>query len=152
MHSTIADGAHPNKGVTHGYVLTAAHQFIEKDYGEEPTFCAAGNGGVWSSVEELWKYEQAIEQHIFLNSAWIEKSRTIYPMPKWKDTMDPFMGLSWFITGTAENKFIGHTGSQGGFRGDYVWMPNEKIFYVLLCNTPKPIVEIRRAVLDVVEK
>ncbi|MGN6165818.1 MAG: serine hydrolase domain-containing protein [Flavisolibacter sp.] len=152
VHSTITDGAHPEKGVTHGYVLTAAHQFMEKDYGEEPTFCAAGNGGVWSSVEELWKYEQAIEQHIFLDSAWIEKSRTIYPMPNWKDTREPFMGLSWFITGEAENKFIGHTGSQGGFRGDYVWMPNKEIFYVLLCNTPKPIVEIRRAVLDVVEK
>jgi hypothetical protein len=38
---------------------------------------------------------------------------------------------------------IGHTGSQGGFISDYCWWPGEKTFYVLLCNIPKPILEIR---------
>lgn len=151
-HSTITDGSHPEKGVTHSYIIDGNGKWAERDYGEEPTFCAAGNGGVWSSVEELWKYEQAIEHHAFLDSAWINKSRTVYPMPNWKDTSAPFMGLSWFIYGDGENKYIGHTGSQGGFISDYVWLPGKQIFYVLLCNTPGPILDIRKAVLDIVEK
>src|SRR6185503_1609738 len=64
--STITDGAHPVSGVSHGYVRNEKNEFEELDYGEEPTFAAAGNGGVWSSVEELWLYEQAIQKNLFL--------------------------------------------------------------------------------------
>lgn len=150
--STITDGAHPKTGVTHGYLKTASGKYIEQDYGEEPTFCAAGNGGVWSSVDELWKYEQAIQHHVFLDEKWIKKSREVYPLQNWKEKEKLFMGLCWFIYGDGENKFIGHTGSQGGFISDYVWLPGKKIYYVLLCNIPKPIKEIRKSVLDILER
>jgi len=58
--STITDGPHPESGVSHGYLFDGK-KYLEKDYGEEPTFAASGNGGVWSSVEELWKYDLAIK-------------------------------------------------------------------------------------------
>ncbi|MEO5892223.1 MAG: serine hydrolase domain-containing protein [Ferruginibacter sp.] len=151
LQSTITNGDHPKKGVAHGYITGTAGQYIERDYGEEPTFCAAGNGGIWSSVEELWKYEQAIQRHVFLDNAAIDKSRSIYKFPGWKGDAPAFMGLSWFIFGEGENKFIGHTGSQGGFISDYVWLPGKKIFYVLLCNTPKQIEEIRKSVMAILE-
>jgi CubicO group peptidase (beta-lactamase class C family) len=144
--STITDGPYPQSGVSHGYVINEKKAFEELDYGEEPTFAAAGNGGVWSSVEELWKYEQAIQYHVFLNKKWVEKSRTIYPFANWKDATASRLGLSWFIN-TIDNKLmIGHTGSQGGFISDYCWWPEQKLFYVLLCNTPKPILEMRNKV------
>ena len=153
--STITDGPHPGSGVAHGYVPDdkkdpIAIGFKELDYGEEPTFAAAGNGGVWSSVEELWKYEQAIQHHAFLNAEWINKSRTVYPFPAWQDTIPQRLGLSWFIN-TDPRLMIGHTGSQGGFISDYCWWPEEKIFYVLLCNIPKPILEIRGKVYELLQ-
>ena len=141
--STITDGPHPESGVSHGY-LHVNGNFIEKDYMEEPTFAASGNGGVWSSVEELWKYEQAVQANSFLDKEWIDKSRTIYPFPAWSDKEPSFIGLSWFITKFDNQPMIGHTGSQGGFISDYLWLPEKKIFYVLLCNTPKDILEMRR--------
>jgi len=147
--STITDGPHPESGVSHAYILNEKKQLEELDYGEEPTFAAAGNGGVWSSVEELWKYEQAIQHHRFLNEEWIKKSRTAYPFPNWSDTIPQRLGLSWFIN-TDPRLMIGHTGSQGGFISDYCWWPDQKIFYVLLCNIPKPIQEIRKKVFEVV--
>ena len=54
--STITDGPHPESGVSHGYLFDGK-KYYEQDYGEEPTFAASGNGGVWSSVQELWKYD-----------------------------------------------------------------------------------------------
>ncbi|QLZ69692.1 serine hydrolase [Legionella sp. PC1000] len=148
--STITDGPHPETGVSHGYVLNDKKEFEELDYGEEPTFAAAGNGGVWSSVEELWNYEQAIQQHKFLPVEWIDKSRTLYPFPDWKDEIPQRLGLSWFINqDSIGHQMVGHTGSQGGFISDYCWWPEEKIFYVLLCNIPKPIQEIRKKVYEV---
>lgn len=147
--STITDGPYPESGVSHGY-LYDGEIFFEKDYGEEPTFAASGNGGVWSSVEELWKYEQAIQQHIFLDSLWISRSRNILHFENWKDTLPPFIGLCWFISKAGDENMIGHTGSQGGFRADYVWLPEKNVFYVLLCNTPKPMNELRTKVLNIV--
>lgn len=150
--SDITDGPHPEKGVSHGY-LHEGEKFIEKDYGEEPTFPAAGNGGVWSSVDELWKYEQAIQKNVFLTKEWIDKSRTVFDFKNWKEkAYAPFIGLSWFIVESQNIKLIGHTGSQGGFRGDYQWLPDQKIFYVFLCNTPFPVEDIRHAVFDVIRK
>lgn len=151
INSTITDGPYPESGVSHGYLLDG-EKYFEKDYGEEPTFAAAGNGGVWSSVEELWKYEQAIQENIFLDSNWISKSRTIYEFPNWSDKQPAFIGLCWFITTTGNEKMIGHTGSQGGFRADYVWLPDKNIFYVILCNTPKPLTAIREKVLEIALK
>ncbi|HEY5968664.1 MAG TPA: serine hydrolase domain-containing protein [Chitinophagaceae bacterium] len=149
--STITDGPYPESGVSHGYLFDGKDYF-EKDYGEEPTFAASGNGGVWSSVNELWKYEQAIQRNVFLDSVWTKRSRTIYDLSNWKDSLPPFIGLSWFITKTNNENMIGHTGSQGGFRADYVWLPEKKIFYVILCNTPKPLAQIRNKVLAVALK
>lgn len=143
VRSTITDGPHPETGVSHAYVLNKDKGFDELDYGEEPTFAAAGNGGVWSSVVELWKYEQAIQAHLFLDSSWISRSRTLYPFPGWKGAIPSRLGLSWFLTHEAGVDIQGHTGSQGGFISDYCWLPDQKVFYVLLCNIPKPIKEIR---------
>lgn len=150
--STITDGPHPASGVSHAYVKNDKKQFEELDYGEEPTFAAAGNGGVWSSVEELWKYEQAIQQHIFLNKEWTDKARTAYPFPNWKDSMQSRLGLSWFLIKDSDMDMIGHTGSQGGFISDYCWWPEKKLFYVLLCNTPVPIKEIREKMMKTLLK
>jgi len=148
--SKITDGPYPESGVSHGY-LYANGTFIEKDYMEEPTFAASGNGGVWSSVEELWKYEQAVQANSFLDKEWIDKSRTIYPLSTWKDTVPSFMGLSWFITKFQNQPMIGHTGSQGGFLADYLWLPEKKIFYVILCNTPKPLYQTRQQLFNILE-
>lgn len=149
--STITDGPHPEQGVSHGY-LFEGNKYIEKDYGEEPTFAASGNGGVWSSVDELWLYEKAIRKNIFLDSTWMRKSRTIYSFPAWKDKEPPFMGLSWFLRDKSYSSFVGHTGSQGGFRADYVVLPEKNLFYIILCNTPKPLPAVREKVLRLLMK
>lgn len=137
--STITDGPHPESGVAHAY-LKKNGNWIEKDYGEEPTFAAAGNGGVWSSVEELAKYEISLQRGTFLDDSIIAKSRTITAWPNWKDTNPPSIGWSWFIGQTPSGlKTVGHTGSQGGFICNYVTVPDKKIFFIILCNTPRDV-------------
>lgn len=155
--STITDGPHPDNGVSHAYVKEG-EQWIEDDYGEEPTFPAAGNGGVWSSVEELARYERAIQHSVFLSHGAIEDSRTVKKFENWSGTrpfqaswswvkpakreghFDPAVGWSWFI-GTTDKGYniASHTGSQGGFLCNYVSIPGKQIFFVILCNTPKDV-------------
>ncbi|HZY77966.1 MAG TPA: serine hydrolase domain-containing protein [Cyclobacteriaceae bacterium] len=146
--STITDGPHPERGVSHGYDrdesgegiqdgTTDFPEWLELDFGEEPTFCAAGNGGVWSSVEELVKYQKALETAAFSTSATIAESQEIKTFPGWKGSEPPFIGWSWFIEKAPNGqKVVGHTGTQGGFYCDYISIPEKKILYVMLANYP----------------
>lgn len=137
--STITDGPHPETGVSHGYVYNNGN-WKELDYGEEPTFAASGNGGVWSSVNELAKYELALQQHKFISDKTLKDSRTIKPWANWQDDTPPFMGWSWFIEKTPNGlKTVGHTGSQGGFLSNYVTIPEKDITFIILCNTPRDV-------------
>jgi len=134
--STITDGAHPDKGVAHGYIR-AGEVWKEDDYGEEPTFCAAGNGGVWSSVEELYNYERAIRFSQFSSAEVLEDARIVKRFPNWNAPHEPFIGWSWFVDpSTYDAQTIGHTGTQGGFYCNYVVVPEQEIFIVILCNFP----------------
>jgi CubicO group peptidase (beta-lactamase class C family) len=137
--TTITDGEHPSSGVSHAYTMIQ-RQWREDDYGEEPTFCAAGNGGVWSSVEEMRLYELALRKGTFLDKASIDESATVKTFPGWSGDKPPAIGWSWFIGQTPDSlKTIGHTGSQGGFQANYVSIPEKKILFVVLCNAPRDL-------------
>ncbi|HEX8061206.1 MAG TPA: serine hydrolase domain-containing protein [Cyclobacteriaceae bacterium] len=138
--STITDGSHPETGVSHGYVMEN-DKWTELDFGEEPTFCAAGNGGVWSSTEELFKYYKALEGATFSNKATIAESM---------EEKSFGIGWSWFVGKTNDGlKTVGHTGTQGGFYCDYVMIPEKKIVYIMLANFPIDRSLLNREVLRI---
>ena len=137
--STITDGPYPESGVAHAY-LHRNGKWMEKDYGEEPTFAAAGNGGVWSSVAELAQYERALHNGTFLSDSMVSRSQDVTPWENWAGSTPPFIGWSWFIGKTPDGlKTVGHTGSQGGFLCNYVTVPEKKILFIILCNTPRDV-------------
>ena len=169
-NSTITDGPHPETGVSHAYVMNKK-KWVEDDYGEEPTFPAAGNGGVWSSVEELALYERALWRGAFLPEKTIQDSRTIKKFENWKGTSpftagwswftpvekdgmySPIIGWSWFIGSTPDGKkIVGHTGSQGGFLCNYVSIPEDKFLFVILCNAPCDIFGYSNRVMEIVSR
>lgn len=137
-NSTITDGPHPQEGVAHAYVKEGG-RYREYDYGEYPTFAASGNGGVWSSAEELAKYELAIRRAVFLNEPGIAESRRAYHPENWADSLPPFLGFSWFIrlpTPSRNVRIVEHTGTQGGFYAFHLSIPERGILYVGLFNRP----------------
>ncbi|HEY0742371.1 MAG TPA: serine hydrolase domain-containing protein [Chryseosolibacter sp.] len=150
--SRITDGPYPTDSVAHAYQKNHG-QWVEDDYGEEPTFAAAGNGGVWSSVEELAKYELALRDSVFLSDSVVRESRTVKTFPMWFDTRKPFIGWSWFIQKNADGLVtVGHTGDQGGFLCNYVTIPEKKIFFVILCNTRRDVDGFTEKVFSVLKQ
>ncbi len=147
-HSVITDGSFPDKGVAHAYVyayIKGRKKFKEYDYGEFPTFAAAGNGGIWCSVLDLAKYELAIRNHVFLSKESIERSRTVFRPKNWRDSVPPKIGYAWFIRekNAKDNKYgvkiVYHTGSQGGFRAFFISVPEKGIIFIGLFNRPVKI-------------
>jgi len=146
--STITDGPHPDQGVCHAYLPLPDSSWKEQDFGEEPTFNAAGNGGVWSSVYELSLYEQGIKNLSFFTPEVLELGRKIWPLPQWSDKSPSKLGLSWVIEQYEGHTMYSHTGSQGGFTGDFVSIPDIGFFYTILSNTPVQIEATRNNVLE----
>jgi CubicO group peptidase (beta-lactamase class C family) len=149
--STITDGPHPQSGVSHSYVSVHG-KWTEDDFGEEPTFCAAGNGGVWSSIEELIRYQKAMESASFSKASTIAESKETKTFTAWKSPDAPFIGWSWFVGKTGGGlKTVFHTGTQGGFYCDYVTVPEKKVLYLLLANYPIDRDKVEIEVLRILE-
>ncbi|MFO0982478.1 MAG: serine hydrolase domain-containing protein [Planctomycetota bacterium] len=140
--SKITDGAFPSKGVAHGYDQ-AGGEWQEDDYGEFPTFCAAGNGGVWCSVEDLLRYELSIQRGTFLSKELITRSRTPLRPENWRSTAKPAVGFSWFVTESNGQPVISHSGSQGGFRAWHDVYPTKDLIVIWLGNAGQHSMAVR---------
>ena len=157
-NSRITDGPYPQVGVAHAYKQENG-TYIEYDYGEVPTFAAAGNGGIWCSALDLAKYETAIREHTFLSEESVDKSRTVFVPTCWNDTILPNIGCSWFILekNNKDNRYgvkiVFHTGSQGGFRAFFVSIPENDILYLGLFNRPVDgLSELQSQGIEILEK
>lgn len=149
VNSTITDGAWPDRGVAHGYRLING-VYEENDYGEYPTFAASGNGGVWSSVDELARYVTALENCTFTDCETINRSMEVWNFPGWTGPEPSSQGLCWVITGgndSGSSRCIEHTGSQGGFRAHLMMYPDEKITVAWITNNSKTYTPQIRKVL-----
>lgn len=154
-NSKITDGSFPNKNVAHGYILKDG-KYKEYDYGEYPTFTAAGNGGVWSSIEDLKKYVKAINECKFANCNIIKSSKTAWNPENWKEKEPFYHSGVWFVHqgfyyyAKTEEKVnvIEHGGDQGGFKSNLIMIPEKNISIIWLTNNNKYITgHIRRILL-----
>jgi CubicO group peptidase (beta-lactamase class C family) len=132
--STITDGAHPSRGVAHAYYKEGEGPWQQADHGEVPTWNAAGNGGVWSSVEELARYERALAGAVFLRAETVADARTAKSFPGWQGEAPPAIGWSWFVKELDGMPQVGHTGSQGAFLTQYFVVPEKEVLVVFLMN------------------
>jgi CubicO group peptidase (beta-lactamase class C family) len=135
-HSKITDGPYPESGVAHGY-RKINNQWKEFDYGEYPTMAAAGNGGVWSSIDELCKYVKAVKNCSFLDYETIKFSETTWNPDNWNSPEPPGQGFCWFIhkpDDSDKNYRIEHSGSQAGFRAHLIMYPDAGIVVIWLSN------------------
>jgi CubicO group peptidase (beta-lactamase class C family) len=149
-HSKITDGSYPESGVAHGYI-SKNNRWAEYDYGEYPTFAAAGNGGVWSSIEDLEKYVRAIYEYKFIKKSQVDSSMQILWKGQALNSQDTISrSYVWFIHKVFPSQdkkqvpytIIEHSGEQGGFRAHLILIPEKKITIIWLSNraeylTPK---------------
>lgn len=155
-NSKITDGNFPDKNVAHGYILKD-NKYEEYDYSEYPTFTAAGNGGVWSSIDDLKKYIKAINECKFANCDIMKSSKTVKNLENWKEEKPFYHSGVWFVhngfyyyTKTEENEnVIEHAGDQCGFKSHLIMIPEKNITIIWLTNNNQFITgTIRRILLN----
>lgn len=97
------------------------------------TSAVLGDGGIYSSIDNLAKWDAALYDDRLLS----DESRKLAFTP-WTDTDEPDVayGFGWRITGET----LWHSGESIGFRNVIVRWPNARLTVIILSNRnhPKP--------------
>lgn len=100
---------------------------------QSPTSATRGDGGIYSNIEDLAKWDAALYGDRLLSDA----SRQLAFSPHVKVTGEPYeasYGFGWFITGDT----LWHSGASIGFRNVIVRWPKQHFTVILLSNRNHP--------------
>ena len=120
--------------------------FVETD--QSSTSATQGDGGVYSNLEDLAKWDHALAGHVLvgeaeLRPAWTPVRLTDGSEPRWPaapgdDNLDPgkpvAYGFGWFLDPRAGRPRMWHWGGTRGFSTAIERFPPERLTIVVLCN------------------
>lgn len=111
-------------------------QWLETD--QSPTSATLGDGGIYSSLEDLAKWDEAWRSNKLLNEEEIKLALTpvIVPGrgPIEPDETPAAYGFGWFLNSWKGHRRIWHYGETRGFRTAVHRFPDEKLTVIVLAN------------------
>ncbi|MGH1517514.1 serine hydrolase [Chryseobacterium sp. JK1] len=72
-----------------------------------------GDGGIYSTPEDLFKFDQALRNYTLINR---NNTALMYTTAKLLNGRPSNYGFAWFIENNAEEKSVMHTGGLNGFK------------------------------------
>ena len=130
MRSTVAHEA----GVStvpqraYGYVADAKG-FRPRD--QSPTSAVLGDGGIYSSVEELVAWDRALDTHALVSEA---TQRLAWTAPALPDGSPSHYGFGWFVDDDGGRPRLSHHGETSGFTNAIVKYPEQRLTVIVLTN------------------
>ena len=133
----------PNRAFGHN---KGAEGFVEAD--QSSTSATQGDGGIYSNLEDLAKWDQALRKYALLGEAEMRPALTPVRLtdgsqPRWPptpgdDNLNPGQpvnyGFGWFVDLFAGRQRMWHWGSTRGFSTAIERFPGEGLTVVVLCN------------------
>ena len=133
----------PNRAYGH---TKEGDRFIATD--QSPTSATQGDGGIYSNLEDLAKWDRALDSHSLLSEAEMRAALTPVKLndgsqPEWPvrpndDNLNPgkpvSYGFGWFLDPYQGRSRMWHTGGTMGFRTVIERFTTEKLTIVVLCN------------------
>jgi CubicO group peptidase (beta-lactamase class C family) len=134
-----------------------ANSFKEAD--QSATSATLGDGGIYSNLDDLSKWDDALRNHTLLNAAEMEPalipvrlaagSQPHWPATPGDDNLAPkkpvSYGFGWFLDPDKDHTRMWHTGGTMGFRTIIQRFTTDNLTIILLCNRtdldPKTISE-----------
>jgi CubicO group peptidase (beta-lactamase class C family) len=116
-----------------------------KQTDQSSTSATLGDGGIYSSLEDLAKWDEALAQHTLLRE--IEMRPALIPVkladgvePKWPADSDRpagtpvAYGFGWFLDPYHEHQRMWHYGDTMGFHTYIARFPSDRLTVMILCN------------------
>ena len=110
--------------------------WIETD--QSPTSAVLGDGGIYSSLDDLAKWDRALRLHTLLSAAEMQPALTPAEPTDgaagFPDGQPMSYGFGWFLDPYQEHKRMSHDGSTVGFRTTIQRFPDDKLTIIVLGN------------------
>lgn len=133
----------PNRAFGH---TKGSEGFIETD--QSPTSATQGDGGIYSNLQDLAKWDRALEKYTLLSDAEMRPALTPVRLadgsqPRWPespgdDNLNPGQpvnyGFGWFLDFVSGRQRMWHWGSTRGFSTAIERHPAEQLTIIVLCN------------------
>jgi CubicO group peptidase (beta-lactamase class C family) len=122
---------------------TGYDQFGKKD---DYDSYSSGDGGIFSTVEDLFKWDQALYTDKLVSQKTLSEAFAPYPVREGTSTY----GFGWNVAKDANsNKYVWHNGNTGGFRAHIQRRLADKITIIMLTNMGNSRrIEIANAIID----
>ena len=116
-----------------------------KETDQSPTSATLGDGGIYSSLADLAKWDEALAQHTLLNEAEMQPALTPAKLadgsqPKWPANSDRpegtpvAYGFGWFLDPYRGHQRTWHYGDTIGFHSYIARFAADKVTVIVLCN------------------
>lgn len=89
-------------------------------------------GSIQSTVEDLWKWHQAVHAYKLVKKETLEKAFTPYKLTNGKATN---YGYGWFLGDIQGSPTIEHGGGINGFLTSSIYLPKEDVFVAVFSNS-----------------
>lgn len=150
MNNTVAyeKGISNVKNRAYGYVRDKEGHWLMKD--QNPYSAVLGDGGIYSSINDMLKWDQSLYSGKVLSLSVIEEAVT--PNKTSSGEIINY-GFGWRLkTNAAGEKVTYHPGSTSGFLNIFYRVPAKKISLILLTNrstgNPVPMVDLAEKIIE----
>jgi CubicO group peptidase (beta-lactamase class C family) len=116
-----------------------------KQTDQSSTSATLGDGGIYSSLEDLAKWDEALRTHKLLSKEEMQPALAPFifadgTQPRWPANSDrpegspAVYGFGWFLDPYKNHSRMWHYGETQGFRSYIVRFPNDRLTIIVLCN------------------
>jgi CubicO group peptidase (beta-lactamase class C family) len=111
---------------------------VWRETDQSPTSAVLGDGGIYSSLDDLAKWDRALRYHTLLSEAEMRPALTpVEPTSgpaKIPDRPAVSYGFGWFLDPYRGHKRMSHDGETIGFRTTIQRFPDDKMTIIILAN------------------
>jgi CubicO group peptidase (beta-lactamase class C family) len=104
---------------------------------QSSTSAVLGDGGIYSNVEDLTKWDRALREYTLVNAAEMQAAFTPVKVPggaKTDDGAPTEYGFGWFLDPYKGRTRTWHSGTTTGFRTFIDRFTDEQLTIIILCN------------------
>ena len=131
-------------------VVNRAYGYTQTDSGfvftdQSVTSATLGDGGIYSSVDDLFQWDQALYTDKLVQRQTLDLAFT----PSVKTDTTAFYGFGWFVDEYRGMKCLYHTGTSRGFRNAIIRIPGQSFSVIILTNRNEgdPL-DVARRIID----
>ena len=137
MSQTIAYEKGKNEVANRAYGH-AKEKAVWQQTDQSPTSAVLGDGGIYSSLSDLAKWDQALTEHRLLTAAEMQPALTAVGVPDASvlgpDNKPAAYGFGWFLDPYKRRPRMWHYGETVGFRSAIERFPDDRLTVIVLCN------------------